>query len=240
MTGIVVHRFGPWRRVLRGLLALAASALVAGGCGGDGAAEVSTASPTVEVTATSSATAEATGLTVTVQVATAEPAAEPAATVETTPRVLWTSTDFGVRFEYELGVDPFLLSEIRDPEPGLATAWSLVRRSELAATAGDASGPRGMVIEVFEFAPGGEPESAEAWVRRNVRSNLGMGSGELKSTTVGGVEGVRYTWSGLYEGMSVAVAQPGRIWVFTMLFRSDLGELVAEYGGLLESVVFLE
>lgn len=232
MTRFAVNGFGPWRRALGGLLALVALALVAGGCGGDGSSDAGTATATAEATET----AEATGLTVTVEVATAVAAA----TTEESNTVQWTNTDLGVRFEYEMGADPFLLSENRNPEPGLAMAWSLVRESELAAAADDAFGPRGLVIEVFEFAPGGEPESAEAWVRGNARSNLGMGSGELKATTVGGVEGVRYTWSGLYEGMSVVVVEEGRIWVFTVLFRRDLGELGSEFGALLDSVVFLE
>ena len=94
------------------------------------------------------------------------------------------------------------------------------------------------MIEVFEFAPGSEPESAETWVRGNSRSNLRMGSGELKPATVGGVEGVRYSWSGLYEGMSIVVQEQGRIWMFTVLFRSDLAELGSEFGALLDSVVF--
>ena len=232
MTRFVVSGFRPRRRVLGGLLALVALALVAGGCGGDGSSD--DASSTETATAEATETAEVTGLTV--QVATAVAAA----TTEESNTVQWTNTGLGVRFEYELGADSFLLSENRNPEPGLAMAWSLVRESELAATSDDAFGPRGLVIEVFEFAPGSEPESAEAWVRGNARSNLGMGSGELKSTTVGGVEGVRYTWSGLYEGMSVVVVEEGRIWVFTVLFRRDLGELGSEFGALLDSVVFLE
>ena len=236
MAGLLMSGFGPWRRVRGGLLALLAFALVAGGCGGDGSSDAGTATGSATTIAEATETAEASGLTVTVEVATAVVAA----TAEESNTVQWTSTDFGVRFEYEVGADPFLLSEASNPEPGLAHVWSLVRESELAATSEDAFGPRGLVIEVFEFAPGGEPESAEAWVRGNARSNLGMGSGELKSTSVGGVEGVRYTWSGLYEGMSVVVEQQERIWVFTMLFRSDLGELGAEFGGLLDSVVFLE
>jgi hypothetical protein len=232
MTRFVVSGFGPWRRALGGLVALVALvalALVGGGCGGDGSLDAGSA------TAEPTETAEATELTVTVQVATVV-----AAATEESNTVQWTNTGLGVRFEYEVGADPFLLSGNRNPEPGLAMAWSLVRESELAATSDDALGPRGLVIEVFEFAPGGEPESAEAWVRGNARSNFGMGSGELKSTTVGGIEGVRYTWSGLYEGMSVVVEQEGRIWVFTVLFRSDLGELGSEFGALLDSVVFLE
>lgn len=227
--------------VLSALSAL--GVLVIAGCGGGDSSEVPDEAATPAASETAAATAEATAeatateeLTLTVTVLTATPsAAVPESTV-----VSWTNTDFGIVFDFEMGADPFLLSETADPEAGLVMAWSLIRESELAAARDDSLGPRGLVIEAFEFVPGGEPASAEAWVLGTARSNLMMGDGELKATEVGGLPAVRYTWSGLYEGMSVAVLAEGRIWLFTMLFRDDIGELGAEYGLLLSSVEFLE
>jgi hypothetical protein len=225
----------------RGLVFAVATliALLAAACGGDDASEVRDEAATVAASETAAATAEATAteeLTLTVEVLTATPGpSAPESSI-----VSWTSTDFGIVFDFEMGADPFVLSEMPNPEPGLVMAWSMIRESELAATRDDAFEPRGLVIEAFEFAPGGEPVSAEAWVRGTVRSNLGMGDGELKATEVGGFPAVRYRWTGSYEGMSVAVLAEGRIWLFTMLFRDDIGELGAEYGVLLSSVEFLE
>ena len=214
--------------------ALVVGALAVAACGGgssDAPDEEQTASATIEATATEE-------LTLTVEVQTATPSTEVSAPESNI--VTWTSSDFGIVFDFELGADPFVLSKIPDLEPGLVMAWSMIRESELAATRDESFGPRGLVIEAFDFAPGSEPVSAEAWVRGTARSNLGMGDGELKETEVGGVPAVRYSWSGLYEGMSVAVLDQGRIWVFTMLFRENIGELGAEYGTLLGSVEFLE
>ena len=234
--------FGPWRRVLVGMpaaLVLLASGLVVTGCGDGGASDDETATGaetgSAEATATEELTLSVAVATVVVGGAGADGAATPESSI-----VQWTSTQFGVQFNFDMGADPFLLSEVTNPEPGLLHVWSLVRRSELEATQPNAFGPRGMVIELFEFAPGSAPESAEAWVRGNGRSNLGMGSGELKPRTVGGVEGVRYSWSGLYEAVSVAVLVDERLWLFTMLFREDISELGAEFGALLDSVVFAD
>lgn len=224
------------------VLLVALSALTVVACGDDEPSEVpdgeQTASATASATATATVTAtvDRSNLTLTVEVLTATAAAA----VPESNVVSWTSTDFGIVFDFEMGTDPFLLSEIPNPEPGLVMAWSMIRESELAATRDAAFGPRGLVIEAFEFVPGLEPVSAESWVRGTVRSNLGMGDGELKATEVGGLPAVRYTWTGSYEGMSVAVLAEGRLWLFTMLFRDDIGELGAEYGALLASVEFLE
>jgi hypothetical protein len=213
----------------------AALLLVACGDGEPSEESAPTSEPTADATPTGSPTAVGT-LTVTVELATPQ--------VDTTPESnigTWVSNDFGVQFDFELvGPDPFRLSEASNPEPGLVHAWSLVRQSEIDALQPNAFGPRGMIIELFEFTPGSEPESAEAWVRGTSRSNLGMGDGELRTRTVGGVEGVRYSWSGLYEGTSVVVLVDGRIWMFSMLYREDISELGADFGLLLDSVVFLE
>ena len=188
--------------------------------------EEPTAEPTVEATPT-----EAPLFTLK-ETATAVPTDRPPSTQQAN----FVSVKYHVAFEYEVAPDGFLLGQVQTPDEELVVAWSLARQSEIEASASHEFGPRGIAIEVL--VPDPFPADAAAWVLESRRSNLGLGSGELVPTTVGGAQGVRYAWSGAHEAVSVAVQFNGQIWLFTATYRDDFAEIEGEFEALLESVVF--
>lgn len=188
------------------------------------------AEPTVEPTAEPTPT-EAPLFTVQ-----ATPTAEPTAEPDPPQLTAFVSMKYGVAFEYEVAPDGFVLSHVQTSETELVMEWSLARQSEINASAGHEFGPRGMTIDVL--APDPFPADAEAWVRESPRSNLALGDGELAPATVGGARGVRYTWSGAHEAVSVAVQFDGKIWLFTATYGDDFAEIEGTFEALLESVAF--
>jgi hypothetical protein len=144
------------------------------------------------------------------------------------------SSDFGVAFEYQTAPDGFAMSEIRDPEPGLAVAWHLARERVIAASRDDAFGPRGITVEVFVTEGG--VDSAEAWVQQSARSNFALGPRVIDARSVSGLPGVRYEWSGLYYAISVVAVRDREVWMFTATYRDDSAEIEGAFDEFLASV----
>ena len=164
------------------------------------------------------------------------PTAVPTDRPPSTQQANFVSVKHHVAFEYEVAPDGFVLGQVQTPDDEVLVVWSLARQSEIDASMSHEFGPRGIAIEVL--VPDPFPADAAAWVLESRRSNLGLGSGELVPTTVGGAQGVRYAWSGAHEAVSVAVQFDGQIWLFTATYRDDFAEIDGELEALLESVVF--
>jgi hypothetical protein len=135
----------------------------------------------------------------------------------------YTSAIYGISFDYPEG---YVLSE---PTQDTVT---LVREEE-SVPPENGEGPTGITIQVFDTPS--ENQSLSAWVVGNPSSNLALGDGIYVSTTVDGVDAVRYSWSGLYEGETTAFLHGGRV-ILVSVTRLSLDDHTTAYEKVLDSL----
>jgi hypothetical protein len=120
-------------------------------------------------------------------------------------------------------------------------SWSslmLVRTAEKeAAEANGASeGPVAIVIGIF---PNSGNISLEDWIKNNSHSNFHLSADQkLDSVTIGGMPGLAYTHSGLFENDTVAVAHSGSIYLFEVSWADASDTIRADFQNLLKTVQF--
>lgn len=61
-----------------------------------------------------------------------------------------------------------------------------------------------------------EGVTVEDWIRGRSDSNFYLGTGELESADLGDQSAVRYHWSGLYEGTTLATARNGHLYLLAV------------------------
>ncbi|MDP2734952.1 MAG: hypothetical protein Q8P12_01965 [bacterium] len=92
-------------------------------------------------------------------------------------------------------------------------------------------GPPGVTVETFA-----NPESLPVveWAALDSRSNLALGPGDYVEVEVNGMRGIAYGWSGLYEGLSVALADEERIYMLSVTYLSLQDRIVEDFPVFLE------
>lgn len=93
-------------------------------------------------------------------------------------------------------------------------------------------GPVAVTVEMFLNEEGLSPE---AWAASDSRSNLPLGSGDYVAVEVNGVRGIAYGWSGLHEGLSVALGKEQKIYVVSVTYLSLDERIVNDFPGFLET-----
>lgn len=122
-------------------------------------------------------------------------------TPTTTPSTLQTYSNdtYGISFSYP---DEYELSE---REAGTAQRWhhviTLMRKEDLPPPEGG-EGPPAITFDIYQNNL--DKMSLNQWLTGTNASNFKLGNGTFSSTTVNGREAVSYSWSGLYEGRTVA------------------------------------
>ncbi len=108
----------------------------------------------------------------------------------------------------------------RDLVEGRATEWV-------------GEGPTVITVDAFENPEG---YSVEEWLRE--ATNWKLATSDLTPVSVGGAEGVSFTWTGLYEGKSAVVGHGGRIFVFSVTWLTPEDRILEDYEALLASARF--
>ena len=98
-------------------------------------------------------------------------------------------------------------------------------------------GPPTITIDIFQNNL--DASDTEGWVRGSNDSNFKLSPDSVLSPArVGGEAGLRYRWSGLYEGESVAVARPDNIYMFSVTYLSPEDPIRGGFEALLSTVAF--
>lgn len=95
-------------------------------------------------------------------------------------------------------------------------------------------GPTAITVDLFQNNL--DKQTAAVWAQGTNDSNFKLGDQKLATVTVDGLEGVRYHWSGLYEGDSVVIADDRWVYMLSVTYltpqdriRGDFDTVVANF-----------
>lgn len=146
----------------------------------------------------------------------------------------YESVQYGLSFEYPKN---YYLKERVGERPSLALVLvedTQENRDLLNGVSTEArEGPTSITVEVYENP---QQLSAEEWMRE--LTNWGTGAQEVTPTTIAGTQGLRYRWSGLYEGESTLLTQGAFTYIFSVTWLTPSDAMILDFEELLGSVRF--
>lgn len=144
----------------------------------------------------------------------------------------YSSAEYGISFSYP---SRYLLAEHDSLGSALRKhhAITLLRREDLPLPE-NGEGPPAITIDIYQNNL--DKQTTEQWIRNSSASNFKLGSGLLTRTTVSGLPALSYNWSGLYEGTTVAVAEPNWIYAISGTYMDANSPIVRDFKALTESV----
>ncbi len=153
---------------------------------------------------------------------------------------LYQSAALGIRLEYP---DHYFVTE-REVGNGERGHYAIqliedtpFNRDLVAGNIQGAEGTTAISIDAYQNNLDGY--TTESWVRGNSASNFKLSpDGVLSSAAIDGKEGVRYRWSGLYEGETVAVATPGYVFAFSVTYLTPQDTIRSDFERVIASVEF--
>ncbi len=95
-------------------------------------------------------------------------------------------------------------------------------------------GPPTITVDIYQNNL--DSQTTEGWIRNTNASNFKLGDGTLASTTVSGLPALSYRWSGLYEGTTIALAQPVWVYVFSVTYLEMGADIIQDFVAIRESV----
>lgn len=147
----------------------------------------------------------------------------------------YESAPHGLSFEYPKN---YYLKERMGERPSLALVLvedTQENRDLLNGVSTEArEGPTSITVEVYENP---QQLSAEEWMRE--LTNWGTGAQEVTPTTIAGTQGLRYRWSGLYEGSSVVFTHGTSTYVLSVTWLTPGERIVKDFETILSSSAIL-
>lgn len=145
----------------------------------------------------------------------------------------YTSEKYGVSFSYP---SSYTLSE-RDAEGSAMREHhtiTLIATADLPLpVAGE--GPPAITIDIYQNDL--DALTTENWIRNSAESNFKLSpEGRLASTTIDAKPALSYRWSGLYEGTTIALAQPRWIYAFSVTYLEPGAPIVQDFVSFKETV----
>ncbi|MBI5134203.1 MAG: hypothetical protein HZA81_02340 [Candidatus Taylorbacteria bacterium] len=149
----------------------------------------------------------------------------------------YSSGRFGLSFEYPKG---YYLEE-REVSAAERLHYQIVltedtewnrrlRSGEVPPT----EGPTSITIDVFQNDL--DQDTARGFITGSNNSNYKLGDGVVATTTRGSLEGLEYSWSGLYEGRSFVVASPRYIYMFSVTRLDPSDRILKDFNEVMETV----
>jgi hypothetical protein len=151
----------------------------------------------------------------------------------------YSSDRFGLEFRYPQN---YLLREADLPGSGERERHAIVLVDEeeyrryMASPPEAGEGLPGITVGIYQNNL--DHQTAEAWVKNSADSNFKLSNGELREVRVGGMDGVGYRSTGLYEMEHVVVARDRYVYMFTSSFIDAGDSARADLIRLLGSVAF--
>ncbi len=144
----------------------------------------------------------------------------------------FSSQDIGLSFTYPKNYE----LAVTDDQEGAVRIITLMDKANLPVGQ-NTEGPPAITVQRFD-----NPQnlSLDEWIRTTPASNWQLSTmGELGASTVGGEPGLGYTYSGLYEETSIAVAHNGKIYLFSVGILTAEDQIKTDFFTLLDSVKFI-
>lgn len=145
----------------------------------------------------------------------------------------YTSARYGLSFSYP---DTYQLTEFDAPGSALREhhVITLIPKKDLPVPQGG-EGPPAITIDIYQNNL--DKHTTEGWIRGTSESNFKLSSeGRLASTSLDGQAALSYRWSGLYEGTTVAIAQPNWVYAFTVTYLAPGDDIVQDFVNVRNSV----
>lgn len=96
--------------------------------------------------------------------------------------------------------------------------------------------PPAITIDIYDNAAG---IATEKWIRDTQESNFKLSpDGVLTPVTLGGAPAISYTWSGLYEGRTIALSKKQRLYAFSVGTNSPDDRIVSDFSVVVNSTTF--
>jgi hypothetical protein len=160
--------------------------------------------------------------------------------VASTDMIPYSSAAYGLSFEYPEGY--FIVEKETGSPQRYGHAIVIVpdtqtNRDLMSGKIEGSDGPPTITIQMFQNNL--DNYTTENWVRGTNDSNFKLSpDGVLTPTTLGGEPALLYRWSGLYEGMTAAVARPKWVYAFSVSSDSPSDPILQDYAKILPTVQF--
>ncbi len=143
---------------------------------------------------------------------------------------IYKNEKYGIKFEYPGG---YVLEEgERDTAEG-ERHYSIVLVKEVDIEPRiNGEGPTAITVDIYQNVP---KLALLDWLKTKKESNFSLSSATAASTTVSGIDAIKYTWSGLYEGESVAFPHKENVIVISVTSLTAQDENIETYRETLES-----
>jgi len=120
-------------------------------------------------------------------------------------------------------------------EEGEGTGVALYDRAEweeFSNATEPREGPTAITVSVYE-----NPDELpfQVWLRESPQSNFTLGTEEFTSVVMEDGVGIRYQWSGLYEGESVALFDGGDVYLLSVTYFTREDQKVADFATVVET-----
>ncbi|MBI5456976.1 hypothetical protein HY969_04545 [Candidatus Kaiserbacteria bacterium] len=149
------------------------------------------------------------------------------------PKMLsYSNSTYGISFKYP---STYQLAEKEVGDAHRAHYSIVLMRKEDLPPPQNGEGPPAISIDIYQ----NDIDRMELvdWVVGTSYSNFKLGTGTYTSTSVSGVEAVRYNWSGLYEGETVAFAHQKNIVAASVTYLDPNNDIRRDFDTLLASIL---
>lgn len=147
---------------------------------------------------------------------------------------------YSFNFEYPQN----LYMKEKDAVPGAKSLLSIVMaegtKDNVALIEGTYKGPprEGPTSITMDVYSNEKKLSASDWAKQDV--NWASSNKEVSNVPVNGIQGVAYSWSGLYEGESVIVTRGTEAYVFSVTWLTAEDQILKDFDMILKSFSFVE
>lgn len=144
----------------------------------------------------------------------------------------YSSDEYGISFAYP---DGYTLTEMDAPGDAMRRHHiiTLVRTTDLPAPE-NGEGPTAITIEAYQNNL--DKQTTEQWVRNSSASNFKLATTDLSPLAVDGIPALSYRWSGLYEGTTVAFANPAWVYVLSVTYLEPGAPIVQDFVAIRDSM----
>jgi hypothetical protein len=144
----------------------------------------------------------------------------------------YSNSEYGLSFTYPSN---YLLEESDSLGSGMRKHHiiNLINKKDLPAPEGGEGAPS-IIIGIYQNNL--DKQTTEQWIRNSSDSNFKLGEGRLSTTTISGLPALSYRWSGLYEGTTIAVAEPNWVYSFTVDYLEMGDQIVQDFVSVRDSI----
>lgn len=137
----------------------------------------------------------------------------------------YSSEKYGISFSYP---ETYELNEVDAPGNGMRIHHSvvLINKADLPLPA-DGEGPPAITIDIYQNNL--DNQTTEGWIKNTSASNFKQSEGKLTETKISGLPALSYRWSGLYEGTTIALAQPNWVYTFTVTYLEMGADIIQDF-----------